>query len=69
MGHTTAMFFRGLIATILFAVSIALSNLPAVAQSPLRSGLPRDLQFHRRSQGSASGRYALRSAFVSRAWA
>ena len=43
MGHTTAMFFRGLIGTILLAVSIGLSNLPAVAQSPLRSGPLRDL--------------------------
>ena len=43
MGHTTAMFFRSLFGTVLLAGSIALSNLPAVAQSPLRPGLLRDL--------------------------
>ena len=43
MGHTTAMFFRSLFGTIVLAVSIGLSNLPAVAQSPSRPGLLRDL--------------------------
>ena len=43
MGHTTAMFFRSLFGTIVLAGSIGLSNLPAVAQSPSRPGLLRDL--------------------------
>ena len=69
MGHTTAMFFRGLIATdspcgLHRAFESAGSCPVAIAiRASSRS------EFHRRSQGSASGRYALRSAFVSRAWA
>ena len=67
MGHTTAMFFRSLFGIIVLAVSIGLSNLPAVAQSPLRPGLLRDLNSIVEAKGSARGRYALRSAVVSRA--
>jgi len=44
MGHTPAMFFRSLVGTVALAVCIGLSSLPAVAQSPSRPGLPRDLQ-------------------------
>lgn len=44
IGHTAAMFFRRLFGAVTLAVCIALSSLPAVAQSPSRPGLPRDLQ-------------------------
>ena len=44
MGHTPAMFFRSLFGTVALAVCIGLSSLPAVAQSPSRPELPRDLQ-------------------------
>ena len=44
IGHTAAMFFRRLFGAATLAVCIALSSLPAVAQSPSRPGLPRDLQ-------------------------
>ena len=44
MGHTPAMFFRSLFGAVAFAVCIALSSLPAVAQLPSRPELPRDLQ-------------------------
>jgi polar amino acid transport system substrate-binding protein len=43
MGHTPAKFFRSLFGTVALAVSIALSSLPAVAQSPSQPGPPRDL--------------------------
>jgi ABC-type amino acid transport substrate-binding protein len=38
------MFFRILFGAVAFAVCIGLSSLPAVAQSPSRPELPRDLQ-------------------------
>ena len=44
MGRTPAMFFRILFGAVAFAVCIGLSSLPAVAQSPSRPELPRDLQ-------------------------
>jgi polar amino acid transport system substrate-binding protein len=44
MGHTPAMFFRSLFGAVALAVCIGLLSLPAVAQSPSRPELPRDLQ-------------------------
>ena len=44
MGHTPAMFFRSLFGAVALAVCIGLSSLPAVAQSPSQTELPRDLQ-------------------------
>ena len=44
MGRTPAMFFRILFGAVALAVCIGLSSLPAVAQSPSRPELPRDLQ-------------------------
>jgi ABC-type amino acid transport substrate-binding protein len=44
MGHTPATLFRFLFGMVALAVSIGFSSLPAVAQSPSRPELPRDLQ-------------------------
>ena len=63
MGHTTKTFVRSLFGTIALAVCIGLSSMPAVAQSPSRPELPRDLQSIVDAKLLRVG-YTLRSAFV-----
>jgi ABC-type amino acid transport substrate-binding protein len=44
MDHTPAIFVRGLFRTVTIALCLGFCSLPAGAQLPSRSGLPRDLR-------------------------